>query len=107
MNHNAACVCVIAMTEHPKLTEFKKKAVFDGKIIIIQDKIIKIKPHEYLTVDLQYDASGGVFLDADKNVYLLKNGNTSSEILNLVKNDYDFRKNYNNVKKRKITRKKK
>ena len=51
--------------------EFKYKVKNDGKIIIIDNKIIKKKKKSRMTIDLQYDAKGNVFIDSDKNVYYI------------------------------------
>ena len=91
----------LSTTEHPNLIEFRKKAQFDGEIIINKNIIVKKKPKHLLTIDLLYDAEGGVFLDSDKNIYLMKNYKdmASTEILNLIddNNNNDF---VNSLKKK-------
>ena len=62
--------------------EFHHKVKNDGKIKILENKIIKDKPISHLTVDLQYDAKAKVFLDADKNVYFYEN--TIDEMYNFI-----------------------
>ena len=58
---------------HIFLKEFKKMAPYDGIIIYPSnncDEIIKVKPFNLLTVDLQYD-DNLIFLDSDSNCYVL------------------------------------
>ena len=67
--------------------EFRYKVKTDGSIIIKDnDKIIKRKPPQKLTVDLIYDDTVRVFLDMDRNVY--KYAKTINEIktLTIIKN---------------------
>ena len=63
---------------HKYLKEFKKRAPFDGIILYssgeIKDEIIKIKPLDLLTVDLQYEGND-IFLDANNNVYIYYTSN--------------------------------
>ena len=63
------------------IKEFQFKVRNDGIIIIVGDKIIKIKPKEKLTVDLIYDINIRSFLDMNKNVY--KSSETVHEIQKL------------------------
>ena len=54
---------------HPHLIEFREKVTYDGIIIIVKNKIIKIKNKSLLTVDLKYDANNKFFFDGNGNVY--------------------------------------
>ena len=54
-----------------KKEEFAACVKTDGKILIKDDIIIKIKPRQKMTVDLLFDEEDNVFLDADGNVYIL------------------------------------
>ena len=53
------------------LAEFIKRAPYDGIILYPVnnfDEIIKVKPLDLLTVDLQYDGNS-IFLDSANNCY--------------------------------------
>ena len=53
--------------------EFLLKVKNDGNIFIYNDYIKKQKPLKYLSVDLEYDAKGKIFLDLEKNIYFFNN----------------------------------
>ena len=57
--------------------EFYNCVKNDGIIVIENNRIIKIKKNQNLSVDLLFDKNASVFLDSDKNVY--KTSQTISE----------------------------
>lgn len=69
------------------VAEYTNSTKTDGMIIITGNEIIKIKDESHLTVDLRYDEEDHIFVDANKNVYVMDDNVSSYEIQRLIDNE--------------------